>query len=102
MANKQPARYSVTFGLSGCYMPDSHEGAHEFHTRAELASFIRSELQVFDMPASLFRDVRISRLWSFIQRNGSSSAHFRLCHGANELAFSGLTADEFNAENGED
>jgi hypothetical protein len=96
------ARYAVTFGLSGCYMPDSHEGAHEFRTRAELADFIRSELQVFDMPANLFGDVRIRRLWGFIQRYGSSTAHFRLCHGANELAFHGLTEDEFNAQQTED
>lgn len=96
------ARYAVTFGLSGCYMPDSHEGAHEFATREQLAEFIRGELEVFDLPACLFREVRISRLWGFIQRHGSSTAHFRLCHGANELAFRGLTEDEFNEQNAEE
>ncbi len=96
------ARYAVTFGLSGCYMPDSHEGAHAFSTRAELADFIRNELQVFDLPASLFAEVRIRRLWGFIQRHGSSTAHFSLRHKGNELAFHGLTEDEFNAAQTED
>lgn len=90
------ARYAVTFGLSGCYMPDAHEGAHEFSTRKALADFIRNELEVFDLPAYLFRAVRIRRLWSFIKRNGASSAHFALHHGANVLEFHGLTEDEFN------
>ena len=95
MMTKHVARYAVTYGLSGCYMPDSHEGSHEFSTRRELAKFIRAELQVFDMPARLFLEVRISRLWSAIKRNGSSCAHFSLRHGANSLAFHGLTQDEY-------
>lgn len=95
---RHPARYAVTFGLAGCYMPDSHEGAHEFHTRRELAEFIKGELAMFDMPASLFRDADIRRRWRFIQRNGSSVAHFALHHGAHALEFHGLTAEEFNDE----
>lgn len=95
------ARYAVTYGLSGCYMPDSHSGAMQFDTRAELASFIRAELETYDMPASLFADVKIRRLWSFISRHGSSSAHFSLTHGGYALAFHGLTEDEFNAQDEE-
>lgn len=92
------ARYAVTFGLTGCYMPDSHEGAHEFHTRRDLAAFIRGELEVFDLPRSLFREVRINRLWAFIKRNGSSSAHFSLTHNGHSLSFHGLTEEEFQRE----
>jgi len=98
---KHTARYAVTFGLSGCYMPDSHDGAFEVTTRRELASLIRGELETYDMPASLFREVRIARLWRFIKRHGSSSAHFSLVHGGNELAFHGLTEQEYNEQIGE-
>ena len=83
-------------------MPDSHEGAHEFRTRTELAEFIKAELQVFGLPASLFREVHIRRLWSFIKRNGSSSAHFALHHEANALEFHGLTEEEFAEQNPDD
>ena len=96
------ARYAVTFGLQGCDMPDSHEGAHEFTTRKEFAAFIRSELQVFNMPAYLFNAVRIRRLWSFIKRHGSSTAHFALHHGANALEFHGLTEEEYQEQTGDD
>jgi hypothetical protein len=92
------ARYAVTFGLRGCYMPDSNSGPVEFTTRAALASFIRSELQTFDLPAYLFNEVRIRKLWGFIQRHGSSTAHFALYHGDNALEFHGLTAEEFEQE----
>lgn len=92
------ARYAITYGLQGCYMPDSHEGAYEFTTRRELAQFIRSELQVFGLPASLFREVRIARLWSFIKRHGSSTAHFHLAHGQCVLSFEGLTEEEFDQQ----
>jgi hypothetical protein len=97
------ACYAVTYGLSGCYMPDSHEGAHEFATRGELAEFIREELRIFDMPARLFADVHIrDQLWPFIKRYGSSSAHFRLVHEGCELAFHGLTEEEFQQQQSED
>lgn len=89
------ARYAITFGLSGCYMPDSHDGAYEFTTRKELADMIRSELEMYDMPASLFREVRIRALWAHIKRHGASSAHFSLIHGGNALEFHGLTEEEF-------
>lgn len=99
---KPIARYAVTFGLRGCYMPDSHDGAHEFTTRKELADFIRSELEMYDMPASLFREVRINNLWHHIKRHGSSSAHFALHHEANALEFHGLTEDEYTEQTRDD
>lgn len=93
---KNLARYSVSFGLAGCYLPDSYGGVYECSTRRELADIIRSELKVYDLPARLFREVRINRLWSFIKNHGSSSAHFNLHHKGHVLSFSGLTEDEYN------
>lgn len=58
----------------------------------------RSELIV----GSLFREVKIRDLWRFIQRHGSSSAHFSIRYRAHEIAFHGLTEEEFrNADNQE-
>lgn len=91
------ARYCVTFGLTGCYMPDSNDGPTIFHTRKALAAFIRHELEHYELPANLFREVRIRRLWSFIKAHGSSSAHFHLSHKGYSLSFSGLTEEEFNS-----
>jgi hypothetical protein len=98
MARTPIARYAVTFGLSGCYMPDYHGCAFEVTTRRELAAAIRDELRMLDLPASLFREVGINRLWAFIKRYGSSSAHFSLHHGANVLQFHGLTEEEFQQQ----
>jgi hypothetical protein len=89
------ARYSVSFGLSGCYLPDSHGGIYEVTRRKDLAGIIRDELQTYDLPAGLFRDAHVRRLWRFITRNGSSVAHFSLYHGDHVLAFSGLTQAEY-------
>lgn len=89
------ARYSVSYGLAGCYLPDSHSGVYEVTRRRDLAGIIREELRMYDMPASLFRDVHLRRLWRFIKRNGSSVAHFSLYHGDYVLAFCGLTQVEY-------
>jgi len=96
------ARYNVTFGLRGCYMPDSASGPYAFTTRRELASFIRSELEFYDLPACLFGEVKIRRLWSFIKRHGSSTAHFGLFRQGHALEFHGLTEEEFNEQDKED
>jgi hypothetical protein len=40
--------------------------------------------------------VHIRRLWRFIAKNGSSSAHFTLYHKANALQFEGMTDQEWN------
>lgn len=96
------ARYTVTYGLSGCYMPDSNSGPMEFETRKALADFIRRELEFYEMPQRLFYDVKIRRLWRHIARSGSSVAHFSFHHNGNALEFHGLTEDEFNAESTEE
>lgn len=90
------ARYAITSGLTGCYMPDNHSGPLSFATRRELANAIRYEIEFQEFPKRLFADVGLRRLWSFIKRNGSSSAHFNLRHAGREIAFHGLTEDEFN------
>lgn len=102
-------RYSITVGLSGCYMPNYHGGAHEGSTRRELASLIRSEISMHadqegdPSEDSLFRQVRINNLWRHIARHGSSSAHFRIDIGCGEeIAFHGLTEEEFNEAQAQD
>jgi hypothetical protein len=91
---KSVARYNITFGLSGCYMPDSYGGVIECHTRRDLAESVRDYLRMYELPASLFQQVRIKRLWSFIKNHGSSSAHFSLEHKGFSLSFSGMTEEE--------
>ena len=92
--SKNIARYSVTNGLAGCYMPDNANGPYAFGTRKELASFIRYEIEQLDWPQSMFSEVNIRRLWKFISSNGSSVAHFSLQRKGYELAFHGLTEQE--------
>lgn len=96
-------RYSITVGLSGCYMPNYQGGSFEGTTRRELAALIRDHISMFadqeDDPSevSLFRQVRIKNLWRHIARHGSSSAHFSIDIGrGEEIAFHGLTEAEFN------
>ena len=90
------ARYSVNYGLSGCYMPDSHMGPYVCYSRAELAQIIRDCLAQYEMPKRLFYEVKLrSRLWPFIKQHGSSQAHFTLTHGGHSLSFIGLTEEEF-------
>lgn len=91
---RQIARYAISFGLSGCYLPDSHSGVIECATRRELADTIRCELAFYGMPARLFRAADIRNLWRFIARHGSSVAHFSLTHGGHTLSFHGLTEGE--------
>jgi hypothetical protein len=93
------ARYAVSFGLAGCYMPDNQIGPLQFSTRRELAAFIRSEIADAEWPSNVFKDVKIRNLWRHIARWGSSSAHFSIVHKGYSLSFYGLTAEEFNAMN---
>ena len=96
------ARYAIYNGMPG-YMPNSHWGAHEAATRRDLAALIRYHLDMLDAPACRFADVNIRRLWRFISRHGSSSAHFSLDIGNGEyLYFSGLTEEEYNQQNEEE
>lgn len=91
------ARYSVSYGLSGCYMPDDVSGPYVFHSRGDLAAFIRGEIDRLEWPASRFAEVRIRDLWGFIKRRGSSCAHFSIEHEGCSLSFHGLTQEEAEA-----
>jgi hypothetical protein len=90
-------------------MPNHNSGAIEGSTRRELATLIREQISMFadqedDPPeATLFAQVRINNLWRHIKRHGSSSAHFSIDIGRGEqIAFHGLTEDEFNQMQAED
>lgn len=95
MARKPHVAYSVSWASAGC-MPDSTSGPYTVTTRRELADLIRSELEAYDLPASLFRTVGLRRLWGLIVNAGSaSSMHFSFQdpreHSLYALHFEGLT-----------
>lgn len=97
----QTWRYSVSVGLSGCYMPNSVSGPYCGTTRHELSALIRDQISMYadgeDDPSerSLFAQVGIRSLWRFVARNGSSCAHFTIDIGrGEEIAFHGLTEAE--------
>lgn len=98
---KTIARYSVTSGLRGLYMPDNYSGPFLATTRRELMSQIRSELEMADFPKSAIRQIKARRLWSFIKRHGSSTAHFAIYHQDREVSFHGLTEEEYTAQESE-
>jgi hypothetical protein len=89
------ARYNTTSGLAGCYMPDNVGGPLEFTRRKDLAAHIRYELEFLEWPAGLIREVKLNRLWAFIKKHGSSTAHFAIHYKQFVLEFHGLTEDEF-------
>ena len=89
------ARYSVTYGLTGCYMPDSHLGAYAFSTRGEFSRFIKDQLEFYEFPKAAFAQARVEKRWRFIQRHGSSVAHFSIDHKGYSLSFHGLTLEEY-------
>lgn len=99
---KHVARYAVTVGLAGCYMPDSHLGAFQFDRRANLADFIRSEIEAQGFPKSAFAQAGIRDIWERIARRGASCQHFSIEHDGREIAFHGLTDAEFEAMQGDD
>ena len=91
------ARYTITSGLSGCYMPNNVSNAQAYKTRKELADAIRSEIECQDFPKSAFNQVRIRNLWSkIVYADSASSMHFSIEHGAFEIAFHGMTEEEYN------
>jgi len=95
MPNKHTALYSVMFGLQGCYMPDSGPNLlPACDTRKALAEAIRYEIEHYGFPKSSLRQVKLRKLWAFIQAHGSSAAHFHVAHKHNAISFSGLTLDE--------
>lgn len=92
------ARYIVTNGLAGCYMPDHNHGAIQFDTRRELAAYIRAELESLNFPARKIREIKLRNIWRHIARHGSSVAHFSIHHKGYALSFHGLTDSEYREE----
>ena len=76
-------------------MPDTNLGPYQFDSFRELSRGIKDILQMMDMPACLFNEVRIRKLWAHVKRYGSSSAHFHLYHKGYALSFTGLTEEEY-------
>ncbi|MDG4856441.1 hypothetical protein [Mesorhizobium sp. WSM4982] len=98
MATATPCYFSLSYGLAGCYMPDSHLGCYVVTTRRELVDTVREGLAFYDMPKSAIRQIKWSRLWSQAKRYGTSSIHFDIEHKGNALHFGGMTAAEYDAE----
>jgi hypothetical protein len=89
------ARYAITFGLAGCYLPDSHGGAFEITRRKDLAALIRDQVDFYELPKKSAQQVPLTTLWSHIKRHGSSSGHFSIHHRNHVLEFHGLTEAEY-------
>ena len=49
---KNPARYTVMFGLDGCYMPDSTFGTFELHTRRDFVAMMQAARAPIEMAPS--------------------------------------------------
>ena len=79
-----------------------NHGPMQFDTRKQFAWFIRNELQSLNWPANMIEQVGIRRLWRHIANHGSSVAHFRLQREGYELAFHGLTDQEYHDANAEE
>lgn len=94
----QPAYFSLSFGLAGLYMPDSHFGSYEVTTRRELMSILRSALAFYDMPKSALRQVKARSLWGHMKKHGASVLHFDIDHGGHALHFGGMTEAEYQAD----
>ena len=99
---KQVARYAITSGLAGCYMPDNGPSAIQCDTRRELANAIRYELEFLEFPKSAIRQISLRNIWGHIARHGPSVAHFSIQHKGREVAFHGLTDAEFEQAQADD
>ena len=104
MAKTADCYFSLTYGLQGCYMPDSHFGPYHCRTRGGIAYAIRETLATLDVAPSRIRQVALRRLWAQAKRTGTSSIHFAIATDAhNMLEFHGMTEAEYlEAENGND
>jgi hypothetical protein len=98
MARAKACYFTLTYGLQGCYMPDSHMGPYVAHTRREIVEAVRDALAFYEAPKVAIKQVSWNRLWSQAKRHGTSSIHFCIATSKhNMLEFHGLTEEEYNA-----
>lgn len=90
---KIPVHYIVSGQLSGMNdpIPANRSEVVTFHSRNELASFIRATLRANGFPPSRFRDVQINAQWFWQQKHGSGTQNFWLEHNEQVLAFRNLS-----------
>ena len=103
MSKATTCYFTLTSGLQGCYMPDSHWGPHAVSRRKDLIAAVRDTLEMLldqegdRAVSSCMREVNWTKLWSQAKRYGTSSIHFCISTGEHTmLEFHGLTEDEFN------
>lgn len=102
MAKAATCYFNLTFGLQGCYMPDSSYGPHAVSRRKDLIGAVRDTLEMLlDQEddwsvARCMRDVNWTKLWSQARRHGTSSIHFCIATSKhNMLEFHGMTEEEY-------
>ena len=99
MSRAATCYFTFSYGLQGCYMPDSHFGPFAVSRRKDIADAIRDALDFYDAPKSAIRQVSLTRLWAQAKRHGTSSIHCRIAISKHEmLEFHGLTEEEYNAQ----
>ena len=98
----QVSYFGLSYGLAGCYMPDSHLGSYAVSTRRDMVQAVREALEFYDMPASCLHQVKWREVWRHAKRNGVSVLHFDITHGGNALHFGGMTQAEYQADNQDD
>ncbi|MBR1173880.1 hypothetical protein JQ617_07935 [Bradyrhizobium sp. KB893862 SZCCT0404] len=103
MSRAATCYFTISYGLQGCYMPDSHFGPFAVTRRKDLVNAMRDALEFYEAPKSRLREVSWSKLWSTAKRHGTSSVHFCIAtDDHNMVEFHGLTEAEFNEHNKED
>lgn len=102
MSKTQTCYFNLSYGLQGCYMPDSYFGPHCVTRRKDLVSAVRDTLEMLldqegdRAVSSCMRQVNWTRLWSQAKRSGTSSIHFCIATSEhNMLEFHGMTEEEF-------
>ena len=91
--------FTLTYGLQGCYMPDSHEGPYAVTRRKDLVSTVRYILDLYDAPKSAIKQVKWRDVWAHAKRHGTSSLHFCIATDQhNMLKFHGLTEEEYDRD----
>jgi hypothetical protein len=91
--------FMISFGLQGCYMPDSYTGAYSATTRREIVAALKDAIDFYDFPKTSIRQVSLKRLWDHAKKHGTSSLHFCIGHKHNMIEFHGLTKSEYDEHN---